>query len=169
MSGRLGGSGPGNSSTILPTLIPRRWLASTDADSRVPPNWLTHQVGAYRQGIEGWAGTVMVDDWSERPPPLAAAFAHQYRFDRSEGPHVHGTNLAVRADAYLRAGGYPMIPTGEDHGLWQALAATGAHLVHDITCPVTTSSRRQARAPLGFAHALDQIGRDLTPRVLDAG
>jgi hypothetical protein len=139
----------------------RVWLASTDADSKVPPNWLTHQMDQYRLGVEGWAGTVVIEDWSGRPPSLAASFAHRYRVDRLERPHVHGTNLAVRADAYLRAGGYPSIPTGEDHGLWQALVATGAHVVHDHTCPVITSSRVDARAPLGFAHALDQIEGDL--------
>jgi hypothetical protein len=101
-------------------------------------------VDQYRLGVEGWAGTVVMEDWSGRPPSLAASFAHRYRVDRVERPHVHGTNLAVRPDAYLRAGGYPSIPTGEDHGLWQALVATGAHVVHDLTCPVITSSRVDA-------------------------
>jgi pentapeptide MXKDX repeat protein len=138
----------------------RMWLAGTDADSRVPVDWLTHQVEQYRRGCEGWAGTVMVDDWSERPLALAASFAQRYQLDRLERPHVHGANLGVRGDAYLRAGGHPAIPTGEDHGLWQALLAVGANVVHDLTCPVITSSRCQARAPLGFAHALDQMRTD---------
>jgi hypothetical protein len=157
----------------------RVWLANTDADSRVPATWLTHQVDQHRRGFEGWAGTVVVDDWAGRPSSLATSFAHRYRLDRLERPHVHGTNLGVRGDAYLRAGGHPEIPTGEDHGLWQALLAAGANVVHDLTCPVVTSSRRQARAPLGFAHALDEMvmeeivrdraGKDLIPEVLDAG
>jgi hypothetical protein len=155
------------------------WLAGTDSDSRVPADWLSHQVHQYRRGVEGWAGTVVVDDWSERPSSLARSFARRYQLDRLERPHVHGTNLGVRGDVYLRAGGYPALPTSEDRGLWQALIATGADMVHDLTCPVVTSARRAARAPLGFAHALDEIdmdhievnraGADLVPEVLNGG
>ena len=40
-------------------------------------------------------------------------------------PHVHGANLGVRADAYLRAGGWADLRTAEDHDLWRRLLGSG--------------------------------------------
>ena len=38
----------------------RIWLATTDADSRVPQDWLTVQLEAYLSGADMWAGRVRV-------------------------------------------------------------------------------------------------------------
>ncbi len=43
------------------------WLASTDADSAVPGNWLAHQIGLHARGVQAWAGTIMIDDTGEHP------------------------------------------------------------------------------------------------------
>jgi glycosyltransferase involved in cell wall biosynthesis len=133
------------------------WLATTDADSAVPPGWLARQVARRGEGIDAWAGTVRVADWRGRSASLVGLFRDEYRRVAATVGHVHGTSLGVAADAYLAAGGFPLWATGEDHGLWTRLGRIGARRVHDAACPVTTSGRRAARAPHGFAGYLDHL------------
>ena len=44
------------------------WLATTDADTVVPPGWLRRQLGYAAQGWDVVLGTVTVTDWTEHPP-----------------------------------------------------------------------------------------------------
>ena len=76
----------------------RHWLATTDADSLVPADWLARQLEWRRRGADAVAGTVDVRDWSEQP---ASVRHHFERHQRSHGlgfdhPHVHGANLGLR-------------------------------------------------------------------------
>lgn len=128
----------------------RLWLAMTDADSRVPPDWLEHQIALANGGAAAVAGTVLVDDWGDFPARHVTSYEEFY----ATHEHVHGTNLGVCADAYLAAGGFAPIATGEDVALWNALVATGAPLARTRAIPVVTSSRLAARAPDGFASFL---------------
>ncbi len=141
------------------------WLASTDADSRVHPDWLTHQAVGHAAGAALWSGRVSVDDWDERPVHLAGTWASAY--DSEETP-VHGASLGVSATSYLAAGGFSPLRTGEDRALWHAVLAGGAAAYHDPDVAVITSARRQGRAPLGFAHALSVMERP-GPREPDPG
>jgi len=122
------------------------WLASTDADSVVPPRWLVHQLGA---DVEAWAGTVALTPGDRGSAGRAEHF--ELRYDDQRRRPVHGANLGVSAAAYLAAGGFPAWRHSEDRGLWRRLGATGARRLHDAGCPVMTSGRREARAPSGFA------------------
>ena len=144
------------------------WLATTDADSNVPEPWLSHQTAQRARGIEGWAGTVTVEDWTDRPFALRASFQHHYHVKREKVGHVHGANMGFSAAAYLQAGGFPPLATAEDHGLWARLIHVGARTIQDPTCPVVTSARRHARAPHGFASALDRLPYRLTQDLEDA-
>ena len=54
------------------------WLATTDADTVVPPGWLRRQLARAGQGWDVVLGTVTVTDWSEHPPHVPAAFAARY-------------------------------------------------------------------------------------------
>ncbi|MEU2349306.1 glycosyltransferase [Modestobacter sp. NPDC049651] len=143
----------------------RVWLACTDADSRVPPDWLVGQRTAAESGADAVAGTVVVDDWSGFPPGAEAGFTAGYDGWRAvpgaEHPHVHGANLGVRGSAYLAAGGFPPVLVGEDHGLVDALVAAGAEVLRSPVAPVRTSSRRVARARHGFAADLDRLASRL--------
>ena len=52
------------------------WIATTDADTRVPPDWLALQLAAAdRAGADAVAGIVEVDDWQRaaaaRPRPVS--------------------------------------------------------------------------------------------------
>ncbi|MEV6846995.1 glycosyltransferase family 2 protein [Actinoplanes sp. NPDC051411] len=124
------------------------WLATTDADSRVPPGWLRWHLAHFRGGADLLAGTVIVDDWSSWPPDLPARYERRYR---SEPLHPHGANMGISGQAYRRAGGFPPVRHGEDVALLTRVRHKEGHIVADASCPVVTSARRQSRAPDGFA------------------
>jgi glycosyltransferase involved in cell wall biosynthesis len=139
------------------------WLATTDADTLVPARWLHQQARYAGQGWDAIVGTIRVADWSGHPPGTRSLFRERYERDENYGtranqhPHVHGANLGVRASAYLRAGGFPALPTAEDHALVAALTADGGRVLRTRALPVVTSARRDSRAPDGFGHYLRQL------------
>ncbi|WP_327299152.1 MULTISPECIES: glycosyltransferase [unclassified Streptomyces] len=135
------------------------WLASTDADSTVPPNWLAFQHARACEGWEAIVGTVSVADWPQHVPGLAGRHQRHYNASRpTRGPwlhpHVHGANLGVSADAYVAVGGFPPVPVSEDHGLVAALSAGKHRILRTQDCPVTTSGRLRPRARGGFGDHL---------------
>jgi glycosyltransferase involved in cell wall biosynthesis len=142
----------------------RVWVASTDADSRVPADWLAVQRTAAESGVDALVGTVRIDDWTGFAPGVAEAFEAGYDAWRAGGPgavhpHVHGANLGVRGSAYLRAGGFPPLAVSEDHGLVGALALSGASVLRSPVSPVLTSSRRAARSRGGLGTDLQRLAR----------
>lgn len=136
------------------------WLATTDADSRVPATWLTTQLRAHEVGADLWTGRVRVDDWTSYEWETRAAWTAMY--EAEEAP-IHGASMGFNAFTYLEVGGYPAWESGEDRGLCDLLVAHGAHWVKNSSATVTTSSRRAARAPLGFSHALKVMEARETP------
>ncbi len=133
----------------------RCWLANTDADCSVPEDWLLDQVALLEAGVEAVTGIVDVDDFCEHDAGVAQRFRESYAiYPDGRHPHVHGANLGVRADAYLRAGGWSELATAEDHDLWNRLRKAGCNCVSFARMSVLTSGRRVGRAPHGFAGAL---------------
>ena len=130
------------------------WLATTDADTVVPPGWLERQLRYASQGSDVVLGTVTVADWDEYPSHVPAAFDALYEFGDGPHPHVHGANLGIRASAYLAAGGFRSLRTAEDHALLAAATEAGCSVLQASDITVETSARRRARAPLGFSHLL---------------
>ena len=130
------------------------WLATTDANTVVPPGWLRRQLSYANRGWDVVLGTVEVADWGEHPLHVPAAFDALYEFGAGPHPHVHGANLGIRASAYLAAGGFKPLRTAEDHALLAAATEAGCPVVHASDISVRTSGRRQARAPRGFSHLL---------------
>ena len=133
------------------------WLATTDADSVVPPTWLVQHVYFAEQGWDAVVGTVTVLDWSEHPSGLPPIFLDRYGAGLGEHPHVHGANLGFTAVAYLNAGGFGAKKTGEDHALVGALEARGSRILRTTEVSVVTSARRRARAPAGFSELLASL------------
>jgi glycosyltransferase involved in cell wall biosynthesis len=131
------------------------WLANTDADCEVPIGWLVDHLAIARLGVDAVAGIVDVDSFAEHNPFVRERFRLSYHI-HTDGthPHVHGANMGVRADAYLRAGGWLALETAEDHDLWHRLHQTGHHPLSAAKLQVTTSGRKIGRAPHGFAEAL---------------
>jgi glycosyltransferase involved in cell wall biosynthesis len=134
------------------------WLATTDADSRVPPEWLVAQVAAHEAGADVWTGRVAVEDWSPYGEATARLWNEAYE---GEALPVHGASLGFNAQMYLDVGGFAAVRTGEDRALHRAILGAGGRTHHDMELRVVTSARRAARAPLGFAHALSSFDEDL--------
>ncbi|MFN3581453.1 MAG: glycosyltransferase [Pseudomonas sp.] len=130
-----------------------RWLACTDADSLVPANWLSQQIG---RGADAVCGTVSVSCWDEHPPGVRERYLKAYQ--QWEGHHhIHGANLGVCADAYRRAGGFAPVPLHEDVMLVRALQSIDAHIVWTAQNSVQTSARLHARAAKGFSDYLKSL------------
>ena len=141
----------------------RCWLANTDADCTVAADWLNQQLVLAAGNVEAAAGTIDVIDFAEHDADVEERFRATYLI-RSDGSHqhVHGANFGVRADAYLRAGGWRNLPTAEDHDLWDRLSKVGARKISTGLTKVVTSGRRIGRAPHGFADALAAHNRSAT-------
>ena len=130
------------------------WLAFTDADSTVPPDWLAEHLRAAERA-DAYIGAVVpvLEDldpvrrrvWLDGHPPGATL------------GHVHGANLGMRARAYRAAGGFSPLDTAEDVDLAGRLRASGAVVLSSEREPVVTSARLTGRAPLGYAGYLDAL------------
>jgi glycosyltransferase involved in cell wall biosynthesis len=130
------------------------WLATTDADTVVPPGWLRRQLEYADAGWDVVLGTVTITDWDGHPAHVPVAFTERYAFGPGPHPHVHGANLGIRASAYLAAGGFRPLRTAEDHALLAAATEAGCAVVQAGDITVETSGRRLARAPRGFSSLL---------------
>lgn len=130
-----------------------RWLAFTDADTRVAPDWLVAQLSLRADAV---CGTVAVDDWSDhgdRAGLARRAFERRYQ-DRDEHRHIHGANLGVGALAYQSVGGFRALACSEDVALVEALIAQGARIAWSALPRVVTSARLTVRARGGFGDTL---------------
>ena len=130
-----------------------QWLAFTDADTRVSPDWLFDQLSLNADVV---CGSVGVEDWSCHGADAARLQAHFLATysDRDGHRHIHGANLGVSAAAYQRAGGFRQLDCSEDVDLVMSLEAQGARIAWSARPRVITSARRHGRAIGGFADAL---------------
>lgn len=132
-----------------------RWLATTDADSKVPGDWLSAQLACE---CDAFCGVVEADDWRDYPLAVQRAFAR--RQTRTDGHrHVHGANLGISAAMYRRSGGFRSLEVSEDVALIGTLVALGATIARKPAPVVATSTRRNARAGGGFADHLKALER----------
>ena len=131
-----------------------RWLAFTDADTVVAPDWLHVQTALDSDAV---CGTIGVNDWGVYGEPMRHHFDATYT-DADGHQHIHGANLGVSAQAYQRAGGFEPLASSEDVALVRALEAVGARIAWSAAPRVVTSTRRVFRAPGGFGAALARAG-----------
>jgi len=159
VSGRLGGvrgEGVAAGRTAYPLLPSDQiWVANTDADSRVPPGWLTDQLEIADRGFDLVLGTVEPIDDGTRPEVLRLWHAEH---DLAEGhTMIHAANLGVRLSAYDVAGGFPAVDDSEDAGLVAGVRdASWLPWTSTDRTRVRTSARRHGRAGKGFAGYLRQ-------------
>lgn len=131
------------------------WIAMTDADTVVPPNWVTHQLDLADTGVDLVLGTVRPDF-----ADLSARHAAYWRATHHRGAppgNVHGANLGVRASTYGRAGGIPDLVEHEDVALVRAARALGARERASDAHEVETSGRFTGRTPAGYAAFLARV------------
>src|SRR5690606_39610339 len=91
-----------------------RWLASTDADSKVPHDWLSAQL---QRGADAFCGTVRVADWLDFAERVRAAFLAGEHYE-DDHLHVHGANFGLSAAAYQAVGGSPRWRPTRTAGCW---------------------------------------------------
>jgi glycosyltransferase involved in cell wall biosynthesis len=130
-----------------------RWLAFTDADTQVSPQWLSEQL---RLNVDVVCGTVAVHDWAphRHNAELLCSYFHDNYTDADGHHHIHGANLGVSAQAYLRAGGFEPLACSEDVALVKALERSGARFAWSAAPRVITSARCDAKARGGFGDTL---------------
>lgn len=139
------------------------WIANTDADSEVPPSWLSTHADVAGSGAALLLGTVRPDP-AELDRPVERHWYDHHRLGDGH-PHIHGANLGVRADWYLRAGGFPPIARDEDVALATAVEAAGGRIERIGASPVLTSARLTGRAPGGMAEYLRRLRRGVRHEV----
>ncbi|MCU1513575.1 MAG: glycosyl transferase [Microbacteriaceae bacterium] len=140
--------------STAPSELETTWIANTDADSVVPPNWLLQQARLANAGADVMIGTVR-PDFSELSRDQVAAWKSSHADGAALG-HVHGANLGMRAAAYLASGGFVPLAVHEDVALVNALSALQLRVVASEACEVETSGRHHGRAPGGYARYLSE-------------
>ena len=133
------------------------WIASTDADSVVAPDWLAEQLALRDRGVHAVCGVVEVRDWLDHPAHIQRSFASAY-VDIDGHSHIHGACLGFSREAYLATGGWQALRVHEDVGLVEAIEAAGYEAFGSAAVRVTTSARRNARARGGFGDHLISLG-----------
>ncbi len=131
------------------------WVANTDADTLVPPDWLTGQLAIADTGIDLIVGSVQPDPADLDPAALVGWWARHRLHEGHE--YVHGANLGVLLAAYQQAGGFPPVAVHEDVQLVEAIRATGSPHLATTRIQVTTSGRRAGRTGGGFATYLTSL------------
>jgi hypothetical protein len=145
------------------TPLEKVWIANTDADCLVGPDWLERQVAMADRGVDLVAGVVTLDP-SDTSTSLLASFAAHYQRSPGDRGHVHAANLGIRASAYERTGGWrASTAIGEEHHLVRAAMTNGATIVCSDELVVATSSRTRGRVRGGFASVLHRLQHDGGP------
>ena len=140
-----------------------RWLAFTDADTQVAPDWISAQLTLR---VDAVCGTVAVRDWGYCGDDMRRHFESSYT-DADGHRHIHGANFGVSAMAYERAGGFSPVQSGEGVALVKALQATRASIAWSAAPRVFTSARRLFRAPGGFGATLARGAQESQRRRLE--
>ncbi len=133
------------------------WLACTDADSVVTPDWLIQQIAHIKdQPTDMICGVVSVDSWAHLTPQTRKDYMAHYQ-DKMGHRHIHGANLSFSAESYLAVGGFAPLPCHEDVDLVKRFESKGYAITWSNRVRVITSSRLQARATEGFAAFLANL------------
>ncbi|WP_312677467.1 glycosyltransferase [Microbacterium sp.] len=130
----------------------RLWIGNTDADSTVPPHWLTDQLRLADAGADVVIGTVR-PDFRDLSPEQSAAWWATHTPGIANG-HVHGANLGIRASALLTAGGYAPLAEHEDVDLVERMRRASAVCAASDAAWVQTSGRAFGRTDGGYARYL---------------
>ncbi len=148
-------------------------LLTTDADGRVPSDWVAANLCHLRRGNDAVAGRAVLDPAEEAAIPerlrqddaLECAYAAALDeiasivapipWDPWPRHTEHsGASIAVTLSAYRAAGGMPAAPIAEDRRFFAALRETGARIRHAPEIEVVVSGRLIGRAEGGMADTI---------------
>jgi GT2 family glycosyltransferase len=148
-------------------------LMTTDADSRVAPDWVAGNLAALHRGADAVCGRAVIDPAEARLIPahlhaddalerelagLIDELTHLLDPDPYDPWPRHfehsGASIAVRVDAWRRAGGVPPIASGEDRAFICRLRQIDARIRHAPGVRVTVSARTVGRAAGGMADTI---------------
>ncbi len=148
-------------------------MLSTDADTKVAPNWIATNVAELRTGAEVVGGRILIS--GDEVASLATAARSRLKLDRlyrrllswiesqldpeTHDPwprHCHhfGASLAITPDAYERVGGVPPRRYLEDIAFYAALVRHDVRIRHSMKVRVMTSARLAGRARYGLSKTL---------------
>ncbi|EKU39426.1 MULTISPECIES: glycosyltransferase [Acinetobacter] len=130
------------------------WIACTDADTIVSPDWLRYQI--QHQPTDVICGTVMLDDLSHLSMDKQQKYLAHYQ-DQMDHAHIHGANLSFSAEVYLLVGGFDPISCHEDVSLIKKFIKHCCNITWSNLVRVTTSSRLNGRAPQGLSYFLNNL------------
>lgn len=163
---------------------PHGLIASTDADTRVAPDWLATQLALAGAGAGAIGGRIDLDpDEASRLPPAvlrdrgvnaqarharihalaerqveaARSGGENQRVTSTDGRDHHqfsGASLAVTAQTYRDLGGLPVVDALEDEAFERLLEDRRIPIVRSDRVSVTTSARTTGRASRGLARDL---------------
>jgi hypothetical protein len=147
-------------------------ILTTDADSRVSADWISKNLAAVDAGVDAVLGSIALDEEGDLLPEalhrrgqLESAYealltelsALLDPLAHNPWPHhatISGASIALRRETYLRVGGLPRVPLGEDKALVAELMRHDAKIRFCSEVRVTTSGRLDGRAPGGVADTL---------------
>jgi hypothetical protein len=147
-------------------------ILTTDADSRVAPNWIAANLAAFDAGAEAVLGRITLDDDGKLLPDALhrrGALEDAYEslltelswlldpLEHNPWPHhatISGATLGITRNAYCRVGRLPRVPLGEDKALIALLSRQDARIRYCPAVHAVTSGRTQGRAPGGVADTL---------------
>ena len=147
---------------------PNGIIASTDADTVVDQQWLYHILQETDSGCEAVGGRILTRP-DGNPVRLNYLRDVTYRmlvaqseaqidpqpYDPWPRHFQHfGASLALTCAAYKRVGGLPDVPHLEDEALYRALLRTDTRIRQSPNVRVTTSTRMQGQATIGFSEQL---------------
>lgn len=148
-------------------------LLTTDADTRVPPDWVAANLAAIAGGADAVAGRAEIE-----PVGALRIPAHLHAIDASECAYAAlldeirslldpdpadpwprhdehcGASIAVTVAAYRRAGGMPAVTLAEDRAFFSRLRQIDARIRHAPEVRVVVSARLEGRAPGGMADTM---------------
>ena len=152
-------------------------VLTTDADTRPPPNWVAQNMSAMASDLDIVGGKIVLDD---DEPILSAVARLRHCADLywarvreiedaidpvpwdpqpRHGDHT-GASLCIRVAAYRLCGGVPLVRTGEDRALVQAVLRHGGRLAHPIGIWTRVSPRVDGRAAGGMADHMLRLQND---------
>ncbi|WP_027882205.1 glycosyltransferase [Meiothermus rufus] len=135
------------------------WVATTDADSRPTPGWLSALAPHMPTHVALYGPLRMfgLPVWQEELTELG--YGVFLKLMRLLGrPNLAGANMAFHRQTALELGGYPMVEAREDVILgWKLQERGRVRYVHDAL--VRTSARRLSK---GWLHFLWQHARNLS-------